>query len=91
MVVLFFLLSPVLVELVDFNSCVALLKQVKSLCVTRKQTYLSCTERRVREKKNLAQTHTHRHYLIDFTEAAPAQQVQQQVPLIQGRMVFKSV
>ena len=31
-VVLLFLLSPVLVELVDFNSCVALLKQVKSLC-----------------------------------------------------------
>lgn len=31
-VVLLLLLSPVLVELVDFNSCIALLKQVKSLC-----------------------------------------------------------
>lgn len=31
MVVFLLLLSPVLVELVDFNSCVALLKQVKSL------------------------------------------------------------
>lgn len=41
MVVLLFLLSPVLVELVDFNSCVALLKQVKSLCGTRKRTFVS--------------------------------------------------
>lgn len=36
MVVLLLLLSPVLVELVDFNSCVALLKQVKSLQVRKK-------------------------------------------------------
>ena len=29
------------------------------------------------------------HYLVDFTEAASAQQVQQQVPLIQRRMIFE--
>ena len=33
----------------------------------------------------------HKCYLIDLAEAAPAQQVQQQVPLIQSRMVFKPV
>lgn len=55
MVVLLFLLPPVLVELVDFNSCVALLKQVKCLCVTRKQTHLSRTERR--DEDQTAQTH----------------------------------
>ena len=35
-VVLLLLLSPVLVELVDFDGCVALLKQVKSLQVPQK-------------------------------------------------------
>lgn len=89
MVVLLFLLSPVLVELVDFNSCVSLLKQVKSLSVTRKCTRLSPIFCRIGKKKKIFQLH--RHYLIDFTETAPAQQVQQQVPLIQGRMVFKTV
>lgn len=36
MVVLLLLLSPVLVELVDFYSCVTLLEQVKSLWENRK-------------------------------------------------------
>lgn len=35
-VVFFLLLSPVLVELVDFNSSVALLKQVERLCMKQK-------------------------------------------------------
>lgn len=30
------------------------------------------------------------NYLIDFTETPSSQQVQQQVSLIQGRVVFKS-
>lgn len=55
MVVLLFLLPPVLVELVDFNSCVALLKQVKSLCVTTEQTHWSRTERR--DGNTTGQTH----------------------------------
>lgn len=86
MVVLLFLLSPVLVELVDFNSGVALLEQVKSLQekITRSCPKTLGVERE--ERKKLLSL-----YLIDFTEAAPAQQVQQQVPLIQSRMVFKPV
>lgn len=42
MVVLLFLLSPVLVELVDFNSSIALLKQVKGLHVKGKHTQTFC-------------------------------------------------
>lgn len=40
MVVLLLLFSPVLVELVDFYSCVTLLKQVKSLWKIRRMTSL---------------------------------------------------
>lgn len=89
MVIFLFLFSPILVELVDLNGCIALLKQVKSLRVPREHRTVCLVLIHTATTKNLV--HSHRYYLIDFTEAAPAEQVQQQVPLIQGRMVFKSV
>lgn len=42
-------------------------------------------------RKNIESKLNTSHYLIDFAEAAPAQQMQQQVPLVQCGMVFKPV
>lgn len=87
MVVLLFLFSPVLVELVDFHSGVALLYQVKGLRGTKKKT--------PRFKSGITQTLNAREsrlgvYLVNFTEAPSSQKVQEQVSLIQRRVIFKS-
>lgn len=55
MVVLLFLLSPVLVELVDFNSSIALLEQVKGLHVKGKHI-LSVNIHTPKEKTGKAQS-----------------------------------
>lgn len=86
-IVLLFLFSPILVELVDFHSGVALLYQVKGLRHTTTGF-----------KPHIAQSSgfrvsfgsRRRFYLVNFTEAPSSQKVQEQVSLIQRRVIFKS-
>lgn len=59
MVVFLLLLSPVLVELVDFNSCVALLKQVERLCAREaknKHTLTTLFKEKARKNRPLILT-----------------------------------
>lgn len=56
-VVFLLLLSPVLVELVDFYSCIALLKQVKSLRMNQKTQI-------IRSRLGLAKTGKKRFFLF---------------------------
>lgn len=51
-VVFLLLLSPVLVELVNFYSCIALLKQVKSLRMNKKTSINSIMTRVTKERKH---------------------------------------
>lgn len=88
MIVLLFLFSPVLVELVDFHSSVALLYQVKGLRGTKK--HVSSHESHKRSRSRVSLGSRLRVYLVNFTEAPSSQKVQEQVSLIQRRVIFKS-
>lgn len=90
-VVLLLLFSPVLVELVDFHSGVALLYQVKGLRDAKKKA--AAFQPRMAQKlmlKKFPWARVATSHLVNFTEAPSSQKVQEQVSLVQRRVIFES-
>lgn len=86
-IVLLFLFSPVLVELVDFHSSVSLLNQVKGLQNIR-QIYI------VMETLVLfcvPKYDKYFIYLVNFTKASSSKKVEEQISFVQCWVVFKSL